>query len=638
MRYKMYIIVTLLLYVSASCFAGDGDYAVSKIPDSLMKNADVVMLFDEYNFEVVNLGKSVIKRKYAITIFNENGDDYASLYLFYDKLHSVNSMDGNLYDENGKKIKSLKKSEVKDISATDEGTLADDSRFKVFNFYHKIYPYTVEYEYELQTRGTYSYPRWQPLHSEKYAIVQTALTIAVPQDITFRYKSFNYAPEPQKGIDKSNNNTFRWELKALKSIEREFAIPTWDYIVPTVYTAPNKFQLDRYEGNMSTWEEFGKFNAQLNKGRDVLPDNIKQKVHELADGLKTDKEKIKALYEYMQQNTHYISIQLGIGGLQPYDATFVATKKYGDCKALSNYMYSLLKEVGIKSYYTLVRSGRGAKYMLQDFPYDPFDHIILCVPSQKDTVWLECTNQTKPTGYLGDFTDDRYVLLVDEAGGKLVKTPKYTMQQNLQVRKIDGKIGEDGTLTMNINSTYRALQQETRHGIFNSRSRDKQIEYLKEQIDLPHYDVVNFDFSEDNAALPTLSEHLEIKALNYASQTGKRLFILPNIINRAHIKLSANEMRKYSISLGADYIDVDSTELEIPLGYTIEAVPSKLNLESKFGKFRCSTELKGSKIVYYRYIERIGGEFPATDYNDLAKFYEQIYKADRSRIVLVKKE
>jgi hypothetical protein len=80
----------------------------------------------------------------------------------------------------------------------------------------------------------------------------------------------------------------------------------------------------------------------------------------------------------MQMNTRYISIQLGIGGLQPFDAAFVAKNAYGDCKALSNYMYSLLKEINIKSCYTQIKAGAGEYFFMPDFSTDQFDHIILC--------------------------------------------------------------------------------------------------------------------------------------------------------------------------------------------------------------------------------------------------------------------
>jgi hypothetical protein len=94
------------------------------------------------------------------------------------------------------------------------------------------------------------------------------------------------------------------------------------------------FKLDNYKGDMSTWKGFGKFIYELSKGRDVLPDDIKQQVKSLTARASSDVEKIKILYDYLQKNTRYISIQLGLGGWQPFEATYVAKKGYGDCKAL----------------------------------------------------------------------------------------------------------------------------------------------------------------------------------------------------------------------------------------------------------------------------------------------------------------
>lgn len=112
---------------------------------------------------------------------------------------------------------------------------------------------------------------------------------------------------------------------------------------------------------MASWNDFGKFIASLNKGRDQLPENIKVKVDELTRGVSDPLEKIIRLYGFMQQNTRYISIQLGIGGWQPFSAEFVGQKGYDDCKALTNYMQSLIKHAGIKSYYALIKSGDGSK-------------------------------------------------------------------------------------------------------------------------------------------------------------------------------------------------------------------------------------------------------------------------------------
>lgn len=635
---KIYCIgIYTLLLLSLNVYAGDGDYAVSKIPVELLKNADVVKRMEEIRFEVVDPGKSRLYHKYALTILNENGDRYAAEVIFYDKLREVKSIQGTLYDAEGKKVKNSKKSEIKDLSAIDDISLIEDSRVKVHSFYQKIYPYTVEYETEMIYYNTYMFPIWDPIGHEKISVQQSSLNIIVPSGFSFRYKTLNYNSEPLIQTEKSNK-VYKWEVKNLESVELEYASPSWSNIVPVVHTSPNMFEIDKYKGDISTWDEYGKFHALLNKGKDKLPDNIVQEVHRLTDDVKDLREKVRILYGYMQQNTRYISIQLGIGGLQPFDASYVANKKYGDCKALSNYMYSLLKEIGIKSYYTLVHAGENETYFLNDFPSDQFNHIIVCVPMQKDTIWLECTNQTLPAGYLSDFTSNRPVLLVDESGGKLVKTPNYGVEQNVQIRKAEGVVDNSGLLNVILNTKYRAVEQGRVHALISQFSKDKQKEYLRKIIDLPHYDVTEFQYKEFKTVPPVVDEHLEIQALNFASVTGKRLFINPNIISRFSMKLRTDNKRKYPIVIDYAYQDIDTALISVPSGYQPEAVPAPIYLNTKFGKYHSSIEIKDDKILYYRNLEKFSGQFPASEYNELVKFYDQIYKADRSRVVLVKNE
>jgi len=106
----------------------------------------------------------------------------------------------------------------------------------------------------------------------------------------------------------------------------------------------------------------------------------------------------------MQAKTHYISVQLGIGGIQPFLASDVDKQNYGDCKALVNYTQALLKAVDIDSYYCIVQSGRAYKVdLLKDFPSMQGNHIILCLPFKNDTTWADCTQPNHPFWLFGRF-------------------------------------------------------------------------------------------------------------------------------------------------------------------------------------------------------------------------------------------
>ncbi|HEX4878159.1 MAG TPA: DUF3857 domain-containing protein [Chitinophagaceae bacterium] len=632
------LIISYLMFSLLPVMAGEGEYAVSRISPLLLKNANAILRTEQLRFEVFGTNKAVYRNHYAITILNENGDLWAECYEYYDKYKKIESAEGFLYDAAGNQLKKMKIKDMEDMSGVSSSSLMDDNRVKRHNFYHKVYPYTIEYDIVVEYKSTFFFPSWVPASRGNLSVESSSMSMVCHDGYRFRYKAFNYAGEPVVVADK-NVTTTTWTVKNIPALVKEPYAPMWHELTTMVIFGPTDFQMDSYKGNMQSWQDFGKYQYALLQGRDQLPDHVKQRVHQLTDAITDKKEKIALLYDYLQKNTRYISIQLGIGGWQPFEAKFVAEKAYGDCKALTNFMASLLKEAGIKSYYTLIRAGENAGYITHDFPSQQFNHVILCaVPQPADTVWLECTSQTLPCGYLSDFTDDRYALLVDENGGRLVRTPCYGVNENTVKRTVKAALDEQATLSVQSLAVYGGTRQDEIHGLINNLSKEKVKEHLQEELDFATYDITRFQYDEKKTALPVIEELLYINVSNYATFSGRRLFILPNIMTRSLRKPAADEQRKYDLVLSNEFTEQDSVEIILPKGYRAESMPPEVKLKTPFGVYESYIKLEGDKLRYRRTLQVLKGRFAPAAYNEMVKFYETIFKADRSRVVLVKEE
>lgn len=632
-------LTALLLLTGLSASAADPEFPVSAIPAALLKNADVVQRLEEVTINMNSLRDVRMTHRIVMTILNEKGDKYSGFSSWYDKERTITSFHGALYDASGKQLRKLKQSEISDVSGVSDNNLYDDSRIKSHDFYYKVYPYTIEYEVEFRNRNSAILSPWVPQGTDNYAVEQSRLSVTVPADYDLRYKQFNYNGQPVQ-LPGKNEKTFVWEVKEIPAKKEELLATPWRTRSVMVYLAPSDFAYGSYTGKMKTWEDFGKFIGVLNAGRDVLPGDIKTKVHELTDNVQDPREKIRLLYEYMQQNTRYISVQLGVGGWQAFDAAYVAGNRYGDCKALSNYMFSLLKEAGIRSHWALVKAGEGETDFIEDFAVNQFNHMILCVPMQKDTVWLECTSQINPAGYLGDFTDNRPVLLITEDGGKLVRTPAYSLDQNLRSGSVKATIDAEGNLSGTSSTRFTGPQQDWYYGLINSVSPEKQLQILKEKLNLASYDIRKFNYTPHPHAkpVPEITEDLEITVSSYANVSGKRLFITPNVLNRTTLKLSQDGERKSDIWFPIATRELDTVEITIPDGYTPENMLKPVAIDTRFGKYSASVKVEGKKIFYIRSCELRAGQYPAKDYPVLEEFLNAIYKTDRNRVILVKKE
>jgi hypothetical protein len=210
------------------------------------------------------------------------------------------------------------------------------------------------------------------------------------------------------------------------------------------------------------------------------------------------------------------------------------------------------------------------------------------------------------------------------------------LKENLQQRTINAKLDAEGLLLADIKTNYSGIQQDHLHMLINNLSKDKVKEYLDEELAFATYTVNNSSYKEDKKLIPEIEETLSVTADHYATLSGKRLFIEPNIMSKSGRKLKSGEERKYDIELDVEYFDTDKIEIEIPVGYKPESIPQDATVESKFGKYSATVKYDQNKIIYTRSMQQFSGFFPKSDYADMIKFYDAIYKADRNKLVFIK--
>ncbi|MBD2699392.1 DUF3857 and transglutaminase domain-containing protein [Spirosoma sp. BT702] len=634
MKYSFWI-----LLLTGQVAWAQNEYKASAIEASLKENAHSVIRRYETIFTVKSPGEATERTHTVITVLDKEADSQAQKMVYYDKFSKITSFEGALYDAEGKLIKRLKKSDIEDYSTYADYNLFDDQRVKAASFPKQpTYPYTVEFLIETTERNLMFYPTWMPQHQQNVAVEQSTYTVHMPAGLALRYKEMNL-PTPGVVTDSpEGGKTYTWKLANLPAVEFEPLSPPASEILPVVYTAPTEFDVQNHKGKLTSWSDVSRFYHALNDGRDIIPDALKQRVLELTKQETTTAGKVRSLYKFLQEHTRYVSIQLGIGGWQTIEAEKVAMHKYGDCKALTNYTLALLKAAGIKSFPALVRAGDDEPDLLVDFPSFQFNHVILCVPDGRDTLFLECTSGHGPAGYMSDFTGNRHVLLILPDGGRLTQTPTYRPTDNRQQRRITVNLTDQGDADANVRTYYSGLQQDAYASVMQRLNRDDQRSWLLKRIRIPAFELNSFAYNEQPGTLPAVTETLALTARRWATVSGTRLFLPLNLLSALSPAEPLTQPRRAMVNLDASYAyeDSDTVVYQLPKGYVPEYRIEPISIDSKFGRYKSELAVNGDRVTYVRHIQMQGGRFPATAYTEWVDFRKKVAKADRTQLVFIK--
>lgn len=627
------LVLVVMFFISQAINAvAQEPYTAADIPPGLKTGASAVVRNMETTVTMESQESVVMTVRSAVTVLNKGGEDHANLVLPYNKNTIIKSAKGYILNAQGVPTSKFSLSNFADRSAISNFSLYEDDRIKYYNPVIVAYPFTIVYEYELRFKQNLVLPDWYANPYPDLAIEKTSYTFRHNPLDKIRIKAYNYSGKvEEQPFEKMTS--LSWSVKNLPAFKQEPYAPAPDNYRTYVKIAPEQFSYYRAKGKFSNWDELGKWiYTDLVKSRQELSPVVIAEMKNLVQGLSADREKAKKIYEYMQQKTRYISVQIGLGGFQPMFAKDVDRLGYGDCKALVSYMQSLLKAVDIPSYYCVVYAGRFKQNMDPEFAsMDQGNHVILCLPLAKDTTWLECTSQTVPFGFLGDFTDDRTVLACTEDGGKLLRTPVLTAQMNEVKREANLKIDQAGNISGTMNTSFKGAQYDTYESIIRKPLTD-QISSLKDFYDVDNIDFEQVKISQKKTEQPETNEQLSIKIAAYVPKNQQAAYLVPNAFNRMSSTRSVSD-RKLPVHINRGYTEQDELTYHLPDGYQVDYQPRDTELKSPFGTFNSRITQKGNELLYSRKFVLNSGSHAAKDYAAFAEFMNQIATADRGKVV-----
>jgi hypothetical protein len=574
----------------------------------------------EYSTKVeIENNRRTVTTSYLIQVNNKNGERYTGVSIPYSSINKINSINANIQDISGNVIKKLSKADITSRSNIADFSFYEDEYVKEFNLKHSEYPYRLRVNYQVHSREFIYLDYWIPVIDNEIPTLSASLEVVVPPGFRIRHKDQNIDGIAIDTV--ANMLIYTWKASYKNIIKQESFAPSLDNYLPSVAVVAENFHFDE-DGSCRDWISFGNWCYKLSEDLDEIPIEEIAKTDALIKDVTDPADRIKRLYHYLQDETRYINISIETGGLKPYSASYVAIHKYGDCKALSNYFKSLLQHYGIESYYSLVNAGDHISDIDQGFVAPQFNHVIVCVPIEKDTLWLDCTSSL-PYGYQGTFIQDRMAFLVSKNKSCFRKIPPLTTNDCIDSRMISIIINEDlENAKLHFQNTYHGDNFENLAHLNLGLNQSK-----KAQIIRNHFSGISSDLSEFQIMQSHRDTMQILLSADAHSGTISHLYgkdLLVKVIPFNLKKPESPDSRKLPLQIDFPVYYIDTLFYEIPVKFRNSKLPLPVIAENDFGFYHLNFYPSEKGIMVIKDFYLASGRYPLSDYGRYYDFMKLV--------------
>jgi transglutaminase-like putative cysteine protease len=434
---------------------------------------------------------------------------------------------------------------------------------------------------------------------DEYGIEEHTLRIIVPSWVEAEIREFNFSGYDISKNTRSENNAtiYEYRIKNIPPLPKEEDAPGPTYFVPHVltlckYATPG----EKIVYFPSVKEQYGWYHSLLANIADEGT-VIRQKALEITAGLSDVKEKVKALFYWVQDNIRYIAFENGIAGFKPEKATEVLKKKYGDCKGMANLLTELIRSLGIDAR----RCWIGTRHIAYDYSFASLaidNHMICAWMEGAKPHFLDATEKYISFEDLAERIQNRQTLVENGKDYIITHVPARSYAQNKSHEKRELKL-EGNSLKGKVIQSWKGENKEWLLTQLNSMRSEKKEQALVEFLSKgkPGFELANLQLSGLSEKNEELTAQYDLVWKDAVASFGKESYIdLDNRRTLASFTIDTAERKLAYWFPFKDHVIFES-DVMLPEGSEVKSLPSPLMIDQPLYSFRAAYSFSKNRCL-----------------------------------------
>jgi transglutaminase-like putative cysteine protease len=609
------------------------------LPADITAGEDAVILDENTSIDIHSPEEARVRYSRRLQILTARGaQEYGGVAVGYNKWVTIEELRASVISAQGKSV-DVKKQSIVDSDQFGSYELYSDSKQRTIVFPGAAPGAILEHRYELLVRNLFFLPAEMDLQ-EEIPIQSRTLTVTAPASFALRVSVHGGAPAYSR-TEEGGRVTQRWQVTNVPGFKREPDMPPLEDVVGSVSVTPKEGIWEGSRIDATQWDGVASWDWDLARDRVSPTPEIAQMAREVTAGVTDPTEKIRKLYEFVQDKVAYVAIELGIGGWQPHAAADVLRHRYGDCKDKAALLIAMMRSVGLQGYPVLVRT-RNEGLLDRDDPTPfNFNHVIVATPEEDGYLFMDPTWEKATLGDL-PYTDQGMPVLVvkDDGRGDLVDTALTPPERNRTHRLVTASIGPTGDLTGTYVIDYRG-QARLRMSYELDSKPTEQENFVADLMGWLCPGAVMKAHEITRPAKPDdpLRITIRFEVPRFVTRAGNFEVVSPYLVRFPELtRITAYSARRTPVYFPFLFSTTSETRLHLPAGRTVKKLPA--DKESSGPGLTASTHHELTRdgdrqvLVVKRSVSVSRREIPVSDYQGLRDFLSGLAQEESRAVTL----